>query len=104
MGEGVSNKENPVSTTQGIFETSTIHTYTSLPPLLTNVSTSTHSPTFDHVMTQPITSLFLSQSTEQPKIINDDEIGDGGFGVSHPQTRTAEMFGGGGRYIQYHNS
>ncbi|CAI9270781.1 unnamed protein product [Lactuca saligna] len=82
MGERVLNDENSAPTTQGIFETSTITTTTSLPPFFTTVSTSTHSPTFDQVMNQPITSLFPSQSTVPPKTMNDDDTNDGLYGAS----------------------
>ncbi|CAI9302356.1 unnamed protein product [Lactuca saligna] len=78
MGEGVSEKEHPVST-QCILEISIITTNTSLPPFITTVSTTTHSPTFDQVINQPITSLFPYQSIDPPKLVHDDDTDDGGF-------------------------
>ncbi|CAI9276829.1 unnamed protein product [Lactuca saligna] len=56
MGEGDSNKEHP---------------------MITQVSSS---PTFTHILNQPIISLFSSQSTDPPKSIDDTETDDGGFG------------------------
>ncbi|CAI9295064.1 unnamed protein product [Lactuca saligna] len=78
---GVSNTENPAST-QGIFEIVVITNNISLPPFVTIVPTTSHSPTFDFVISQPITSLFPSQSTGPPKPIIDDATDDGGFGGS----------------------
>ncbi|CAI9281857.1 unnamed protein product [Lactuca saligna] len=86
MGDRVSN-----TTTQGnaslvvssTFETPLVDTTISLPSFIIPTSTksppSTHSPTFDNIMQQPITSLFPSQSTEVPKTVNDDEFDDGRF-------------------------
>lgn len=48
------------------FKTSTIDTSTSLPPFVSINPTATHSPTFDNIINQPITSLFSSQSTDPP--------------------------------------
>ncbi|CAI9285288.1 unnamed protein product [Lactuca saligna] len=86
MGEEVSNTStqgNPHLVVSSTFVTSLVDTIVSLPPFLIPTSTkshpSTHSPTFDNIMQQPITSLFLSQSTEGPKTVNDDETDDGGF-------------------------
>lgn len=46
----------------------------------TSQSTSfSHSPTFDTIIHQPITSLFSSQSPEKPQLVNDDDMDDGGF-------------------------
>ncbi|CAI9266758.1 unnamed protein product [Lactuca saligna] len=47
------------------FETSTIDTSTTLPQFV-STPIDTHSPTFDNILDQPITSLFSSQSTEPP--------------------------------------
>ena len=77
MGEGVSNtaaQGNPHLVVISTFETSLIDIPTS-----TNSPASTHSPTFDNIMQQPITSLFSSQSTEGPNTVNDDETDHGGF-------------------------
>ncbi|CAI9298381.1 unnamed protein product [Lactuca saligna] len=72
------------------FETSTIDTTTTLPPFVTALL-DTHSPTFDNILNQPITSLFSSQSTDPPVTTtevhhssNDDEnVVDGTFGDIH---------------------
>lgn len=66
--------------TQGIYEISTINMSVSLPPYIIFVAPITNSPTFDHVINHPFTSLFSSQSTDPPKSINDNETDDGGFG------------------------
>ncbi|CAI9279740.1 unnamed protein product [Lactuca saligna] len=55
------------------FETSTIDTSTTLPPFV-STPIDTHSPTFDNILDQPITSLFSSQSTKPP--------------VTHEETQT----------------
>ncbi|CAI9277037.1 unnamed protein product [Lactuca saligna] len=79
MGEGDLNKEPPV-TTQGIIETSTINTLVSLPPFIIYIISISSSLTFGHIIIQPITSLFSSQSTVPPKSINDTDTDDGEFG------------------------
>ncbi|CAI9290473.1 unnamed protein product [Lactuca saligna] len=86
MCEAVSNtasQGNPSFVFSSTFETPLVDKLVSLPPFIlptsTKSPTSTHAPTFDNIMSQPITSLFPSQSTECPKTVNDDETGDGGF-------------------------
>ncbi|CAI9261761.1 unnamed protein product [Lactuca saligna] len=80
MGEGVSHtfgQCNPSLIISSTFETFLVDTSISLPPFTIPTSTksppSTHSPTFDNVMNQPITSLFSSQSTDPPLIQEDDD-------------------------------
>ncbi|CAI9272207.1 unnamed protein product [Lactuca saligna] len=53
------------------FDTSTIDTSTSLPPFVYTPIVA-HSPTFDNVLKQPITSLFSSQSTD-PLVTHEEE-------------------------------
>ncbi|CAI9286464.1 unnamed protein product [Lactuca saligna] len=88
-GDGVLNNEaqgNPSLIVSTTFETSVVDTTISLPrfliPTSSEIPTSTHSPTFDNVMQQPITSLFPSQSTKTLKTGHDDETDDGEFMVS----------------------
>ncbi|CAI9284497.1 unnamed protein product [Lactuca saligna] len=78
---GVLNDEHLVAS-QGILEIATVQTDTSLPLIITSISPTTHSPTFDMVIDNPITSLFSSQSTDPPKPLNDDDTDNGGFGRS----------------------
>ncbi|CAI9259888.1 unnamed protein product [Lactuca saligna] len=79
MGEGELNKAHPIIT-QGIIDNTTINTLVSLPPLIILAILVSYSPTFTHILNQPITSLFSSQSTNSPKPINNVEADDGGFG------------------------
>ncbi|CAI9285209.1 unnamed protein product [Lactuca saligna] len=80
MGEGVLNNEaqgNPTIAISSTFDTSTISTNIYLPLFVSTISTTlpptTHSPTYHQILQQPITSLFPSQSTDGPKIVNDDD-------------------------------
>lgn len=52
---------NPISTTS--------ETFVSLPLQITPVTSTTNSPTFEHIINQPFTSIFSSQSTDPPKSI-----------------------------------
>ncbi|CAI9303240.1 unnamed protein product [Lactuca saligna] len=83
MGEGISYtaaQDNQSLVVSSTFETPLVETIVSLPPFilptLTKSPPSTHSPTFDNIMQQSIASLFPSQSTEGPKIVNDDQADD----------------------------
>ncbi|KAL7601611.1 hypothetical protein Lser_V15G20875 [Lactuca serriola] len=85
-GDGVSKHEaqgNPSLVVSSTFKTSNIDTLISLPPFIvpntSHIPSSTHSPTFDTIMQQPITSLFASQSTKEPITVHDDETDDAGF-------------------------
>ncbi|CAI9302875.1 unnamed protein product [Lactuca saligna] len=65
MGEEGSKDEiqgNPISTTS--------ETFVSLPPQITLVTSTTDSPTFEHIINQPFTSIFSSESTDPPKSIS----------------------------------
>ncbi|CAI9271538.1 unnamed protein product [Lactuca saligna] len=53
--------------------TSTIDTSISLPPFVSTTPVVTHSPTFDNILNQPITSLFSSQSTDPPITHEEEE-------------------------------
>ncbi|CAI9265242.1 unnamed protein product [Lactuca saligna] len=53
-------------------DTSTIETSLSLPSLVSTTPIVTHSPTFDNILNQHITSLFSSQYTDPP-ITNEEE-------------------------------
>ncbi|CAI9287135.1 unnamed protein product [Lactuca saligna] len=79
MGEGDSTKQPPMIT-QGIIETSSVNTLVSVPPFIIPTIPVSSSPTFDHIINQPITSLFSSQSTDPLKSVGDTETDDGGFG------------------------
>ena len=82
MGADVSVSVDPSS--QGISITSSSEpnssTFFSLPPFIQHISTTTTSPTIDHILQQPITTIFQSQSTDPPKPNSDDERDGGGFG------------------------
>ncbi|CAI9286231.1 unnamed protein product [Lactuca saligna] len=68
------------------FDTSTINTSTSLPSFVSTPIV-THSPTFDYILDQPITSIFCSQSTNplitykevQIPTDDDEDVFDGPF-------------------------
>ncbi|CAI9275184.1 unnamed protein product [Lactuca saligna] len=87
MGKGVLNNEaqgNSLILISSTFDISTISTNLSLPPFVSTVSTTlppaNHSPTFDQILQQPITSIFPSQSIDGPKKVNDDaNTNDGEF-------------------------
>ncbi|CAI9304103.1 unnamed protein product [Lactuca saligna] len=55
------------------FDNSMIDTSTTLPPFASTLII-THSPTFDNILDQPITSLFSSQSTDPPVTLEDEQI------------------------------
>ena len=76
MGEGNSNKEIVVST-QGIPVSS--DTFVSLPPFIVPITNTTNSPTFETILTQPITTLFSSQTIEPLPSSEDTDIEDGEF-------------------------
>ncbi|CAI9268994.1 unnamed protein product [Lactuca saligna] len=86
MGKGLLTSEAQGNTSiipTSSFETPGVDTTMSLPPFLIPTSSelpsSTHSPTFNNIIHQPITSLFHSESTN-PKIVNDDATtNDGEF-------------------------
>lgn len=66
--------------TQVIIETSNVNTLVSLPSFIIPTVPISSSPTVTHIINQPITSLFSSQSTDPPKFIDDTDTDDGGFG------------------------
>ncbi|CAI9285614.1 unnamed protein product [Lactuca saligna] len=70
---------NPPFITSSTFERSNVGTSTSLPPFHSTISTSTHSPTFENILNQPITSLFSSQSTEPKTVQEEDTTKDNDF-------------------------
>ncbi|CAI9276733.1 unnamed protein product [Lactuca saligna] len=85
MGEGVLHNENQGNTTFVIsssLPTSVLDTTVSLPPyIVPNTSQNpsfSHSPIFGNSIQQPITSLFPSQSPDEPQAVKEDEMDDGG--------------------------
>ncbi|CAI9269825.1 unnamed protein product [Lactuca saligna] len=76
LGENVSK-----DAAQGSFISTPFETFVSVPPTSTIPPTSTTiSPTFEHMLNQPITSMFSSQSTDTPKPTSPTEIDHEGFG------------------------
>ncbi|CAI9282874.1 unnamed protein product [Lactuca saligna] len=65
MGE-----EDPKDDIQGNPISTTFETFVSLPPQISTVTSTTDSPTFEHIINQPFTSIFSSQSTDPPKSIS----------------------------------
>lgn len=81
MGEGDLSKEISVSV-QGIPILSSMDTFVSLQRYIIPVSNTKNSPTFEHVIQHPFTTLLSSQSTDPPKTIDKPETDTdkGGFG------------------------
>ncbi|CAI9302352.1 unnamed protein product [Lactuca saligna] len=76
LGENVSK-----DAAQGPFISTPFETFVSVPPTSTIPPTSTTiSPTFEHILNHTITSMFSSQSTDTPKPTSPTETDHEGFG------------------------
>lgn len=70
LGNVIMGEDNTKTTDQGIASTQVSDSFTSLPPQITPIfpiTSTTDSPTFQHVINTPFTSIFSSQSTDPPK-------------------------------------